>query len=170
MEQRKTDSDGLHCQRDCANSVLYICDGKQIWTNQYDSCILYILCYVKIYMSCNVGRKMDNVNSIFEISFVIGSIAVIHSVHELYWQHDIIYFTDANTCTETSITHGSVVPAVGPIALDTLLVYTCDTGYHLSTTSYSVICSSDTDNGGNTASLVGTPPTCGKIALMILIL
>ena len=88
----------------------------------------------------------------------------------IIWQHDIIYFTDANTCTATAITHGRVVPDDDPIPIDTELEYICDPGYHLSTTSYTVVCSSDTDNGGNTASLVGTPPTCGKIALMIMMI
>ena len=79
----------------------------------------------------------------------------------------MIYFTDLNTCTAPSLDNGSVSPD-SDSSVGTALMFACNTGYHLSTSTSAVVCNNG--ESGNTANYEGDLPTCGKIAFMILLL
>ena len=67
-------------------------------------------------------------------------------------------------CTAPSLENGFVLPE-GDSSVGTPLTFRCNVGYHLSMSTYTVMCNND-EGDGNTASYVGDQPSCGKIAIM----
>ena len=70
-------------------------------------------------------------------------------------------FIESNTCiSPPPIDNGVISPNETSSPVNTSLTYTCNFGYHLSTTSYMVKC--ENENEGNTSDWSGTFPVCGK--------
>ena len=67
-------------------------------------------------------------------------------------------------CKAPELPNGDVSPSADS-SVGIALTFECDPGYHLSTSTYTVVCTNN-EGDGNAASYVGAQPSCGKIALM----
>ena len=78
-----------------------------------------------------------------------------------------LHFVEPSTCiSPPNIANGVVSPNEASSPVNTSLTYTCNIGYHLSATTYSVSCENNV-NEEYSADWSGTPPVCGKVFLLL---